>query len=162
VPDDILLVAPISATAHAGAEQPAIVAEASIADVAEAPPAIERAAGVELPSPNGLVAPVVTPAAIEVQEDFVTPTVLAAAAAIDPPLPRTEAEIAAPPAATTTSFAVRAAIEGSGLIMVETSREPAQALPPTTDEVAPPTQPRRRRPAVVATDEPLVMIETQR
>lgn len=52
------------------------------------------------------------------------------------------------------------AIQTSGLIMVETSRNLAPQPPPTVEANEP--APRRRRPAIVIPDEPLVMVETRK
>ena len=50
----------------------------------------------------------------------------------------------------------------SGLIMVETSRDDTRGAPPETIDDAPLRQPRRRRAPVVVSEEPLVMVETQK
>ena len=55
------------------------------------------------------------------------------------------------------------ALEQSGLVMVETSNDKVQSWQPESiaSEVVP--RPRRKRPApVVASDEPLMMVETQK
>jgi len=56
------------------------------------------------------------------------------------------------------------ALEGSGLIMVETRHPTALAAMPTTpDEASGTARPvRRRRPPVVIVDEPMVMVETHK
>jgi len=84
-----------------------------------------------------------------------------------PPAPRKEAAAAAvPPAVTATGSAapvdLQQALEESGLIMVETRQPATLDATPTApaDDSAPPRPMRRRRPAVVIADEPMVMVET--
>lgn len=64
-----------------------------------------------------------------------------------------------PAASSAPALTIEQAIEGSGLVMVETSSGQAHGWQP--EAVAAP-QPRRRRAAVVVADEPLVMVETRK
>ena len=100
---------------------------------------------------------VVAPLGIE------APSVVLAAANIDlPPAADALASIeplAAIPLAPTT---IQEAIAGSGLIMVETSKNQVQGSPQQSSPITASRPPRRRRATVVVPDEPLVMIETRK
>jgi ribonuclease E len=100
-------------------------------------PSVSEAAVIEVPTIAAL-APESTPALLEQTL---------------PAAPAVEALAVIPP---------RKAIEESGLIMVETSRDKVQALPPESDGSTPERAQRRRRAAVVVADEPLVMVETRK
>jgi ribonuclease E len=55
------------------------------------------------------------------------------------------------------------ALEESGLVMVETSNDKAQFIQPAVTSSEETPRPRRKRPApVVVSDEPLMMVETQK
>ncbi|SBT06049.1 fused ribonucleaseE: endoribonuclease; RNA-binding protein; RNA degradosome binding protein [Candidatus Accumulibacter aalborgensis] len=102
-----------------------------------------------------------TPATVE--DPVTNPVAIAPEAVVDLPAPDSapSAPIApiAPAASSAPALTIEQAIEGSGLVMVETSSDEASGWQP--EAVAAP-QPRRRRAAVVVADEPLVMVETRK
>ena len=98
-----------------------------------------------------VVPPIAEVVAAPVQEIVVTPVVQAEPAIVEP------APVAAPAA-----INIDQALEQSGLVMVETSSGKAQSWQPEA-VVSEAPRPRRKRPApVVASDEPLMMVETQK
>ncbi len=111
---------------------------------------------------------VATPAAIEAQPVIVAPlgvdapSVVLAAANIDLPPPPDALASVDPLAAIPLAPTIQKAIAGSGLIMVETSRNQDQGSPQQSSPIAASRPLRRKRASVVVPDEPLVMIETRK
>lgn len=86
------------------------------------------------------------------QEIAVTPVVQAEPKAVE-----------AAPVAATVVVDIEKALEQSGLVMVETSSDKAQSWQPDASASEEAPRPRRKRPAPVAvSDEPLMMVETQK
>jgi len=137
------------------------------APAAEAPAAAaaqaEPAGASEAPAPVASIAPVAAaePAAPAAEALSVTTEAAVVAAAVEDAAPTAEAA-EAPVAAPAVVADVAQALQESGLVLVETSREKVsgwQAEPAPASE----QRPRRRRPvAPPPVDEPMVMIETQK
>ncbi len=150
----------------ATADQRAELPVASAAAVEFAPPAgsqeVQAVGAVAEPLPITVAAAVAEPlpsAPVEPTSEFgpespaTAPREEAAAAAFAPDVAATGGP--AP-------FDIQQALENSGLIMVETRHPAAVDAAPTAsaEDIAPPRPMRRRRPAVVIADEPMVMVET--
>jgi ribonuclease E len=105
-----------------------------------------------IPLDTLVIPPTPEVAAAPVQEIAVTPVVQAERKVVEPA-----------PAAASVVVDLEKALEQSGLVMVETSSDKAKSWQPevAASEEAP--RPRRKRPApVVVSDEPLMMVETQK
>ena len=120
---------------------------------ADAPMAVDGRATVDTAA--DVEAPKVAPAA-----DTPTATGLPASVAILQAEPNQV--LAQPAASLPASPTLQQLVAESGLIMVETSRDDTRGAPPETIDDAPLRQPRRRRAPVVVSEEPLVMVETQK
>ena len=120
---------------------------------ADAPMAVDGRATVD--SAADMEAPKVAPAA-----DMPAATALPASVEIHQAEPNQV--LAQPAASLPASPTLQQLVAESGLIMVETSRDDTRGAPPETIDDAPLRQPRRRRAPVVVSEEPLVMVETQK
>ena len=130
----------------------AAVQEPQLASPLEASAVVTEAIPIEAVA----VQPIAEVAAAPMQEIAVTPVVEAEPKAVEP---KPEPE----PIPAPIVVDIEKALEQSGLVMVETSSDKAQSWQPeaAVSEEAP--RPRRKRPApVVASDEPLMMVETQK
>jgi ribonuclease E len=126
----------------------AAVQEPQLASPLEASAVVTEAIPIEAVA----VQPIAEVAAAPMQEIAVTPVLQAEPKAVE------QEPIPAP-----IVVDIEKALEQSGLVMVETSSDKAQSWQPeaAASEEAP--RPRRKRPApVVASDEPLMMVETQK
>jgi ribonuclease E len=130
----------------------AAVQEPQLASPLEASAVVTEAIPIEAVA----VQPIAEVADAPMQEIAVTPVVEAEPKAVEP---KPEPE----PIPAPIVVDIEKALEQSGLVMVETSSDKAQSWQPeaAVSEEAP--RPRRKRPApVVASDEPLMMVETQK
>ncbi len=125
------------------------VAESAPEVVAE--PAVAPAAAVVELAPEAPAAAVTEPAPVEPREVI--------AVAVAQPEPPVAAEPIAVPAAAPTPVDLSSTLEASGLVLVETASD--KIRPVVVAEPAP-VQPRRRKPAAVVSDEPMVMVETRK
>lgn len=105
---------------------------------------------------------------ITVQEDIApmpAPVIASAEefpAPVAPPV-ETKAVEQKPVAASVAVIDIDKALEQSGLVMVETSSDKAQSWQPEITASESAARPRRKRPApAVVSDEPLMMVETQK
>jgi ribonuclease E len=166
--------------------EPVAVAESNEAPIESSTAVVEAAAPVVVEQPQApetacvavtaetVAAPVATEAAepapaVEEAVTFVAPQSAPAEHIAEEQAPATVAESTPMPVATATPLPAATAIvenlgqalESSGLVMVETSREKSQSWQPEVAEEVKP-RPRRRRPAPVqSNEEPLVMVETR-
>ena len=142
------------------AEPVAPVESAPVAEQIEAPVSIAEASPAET-----IAAPVV----IERQEQAVAEVAVVAPVVIEA-VQQVAAPVEVPPAPVAPAIVIEApavdiskALEESGLVMVETSSDKAQSWQPEAAPSEAVPRPRRKRPApVVASDEPLMMVETQK
>ncbi|HRF12424.1 MAG TPA: Rne/Rng family ribonuclease, partial [Candidatus Accumulibacter phosphatis] len=182
MPDTAQPSAPLAETPPAIAETVSAPVASREAPIAEAVPAAlvdvpgtgEAPANVEspmvavVPATLEAAAVVATPAASEVQPVVVAPlgieapSVSLAAANIDLPPAADALASVEPLAAIPLAPTIQEAIAGSGLIMVETSKNQVQGSPQQSSPITASRPPRRRRASVVVPDEPLVMIETRK
>ncbi|WP_313954016.1 Rne/Rng family ribonuclease [Accumulibacter sp.] len=134
-------------TAVSGEAQ--VMAEEGLAAlVVEAPVAHEVPAAVDTPTVVEEPAAVEEPTSAAVRKAIEAPAVEVVATVIE----RVETAAASP--------GIPTAIESSGMVMVETSKDKVQARQPESTEPAP--QPRRKRETAVVADEPMVMVETRK
>ncbi|MBL8422527.1 MAG: ribonuclease E/G, partial [Candidatus Accumulibacter phosphatis] len=120
---------------------------------AEAPMAVDGRATVDTAA--DMEAPKVAPAA-----DM--PAATALPASVDILQAEPNQVLAQPAASLPAPPTLQQLVAESGLIMVETSRDDTRGAPPETIDDSPLRQPRRRRAPVVVSEEPLVMVETQK
>ena len=157
-----------AATMETSAVVTAVAAPAAVETVAAEPsPAVEAAPVVVVESaPVVITEPVVTPPTVEAAAEVPAAVVVeaapieiqeVAAIAVAQPEPPAAAEPISIPAPSPVDLSTT--LEASGLVLVETASD--KIRPVVVAEPAP-VQPRRRKPAVVVSDEPMVMVETRK
>ncbi|MFZ2855647.1 MAG: Rne/Rng family ribonuclease [Rhodocyclaceae bacterium] len=141
------------------AEQPALAEETRPAAVAATVEAPAPVAETEVPPTEAVAAPLVIEPAVQAASEVLTPlAVETATEAATPTEPAPQA-----PVAVVAAVSIDQALEESGLVMVETSSEKVQSLQADMVASETPPRPRRKRPVpVVVSDEPLMMVETQK
>jgi ribonuclease E len=112
-------------------------------------PVAERVSTVPAAPVAAALAPVAAPVFESPQE-----------APIATPAPAERVRDARPPAPPPPRVDVDSALRESGLVMIETSRDKAQATAPTVEEVQAPRPRRERRPPPPDLDTPLQQVET--
>jgi ribonuclease E len=129
-------------------EQPSVEVAAQ-AQPAEAP-VVAEAAAVSVPQAASVATPEPEAPAVAAVEPVVQP---------EPPAAEQPIAVPAQGEAEAANVDVSSSLAASGLVLVETSAD--KVRPVVVAEPAP-VQPRRRRPPVVVSDEPMVMVETRK
>jgi ribonuclease E len=147
-------------------------AQGAVADIApvvvvEPPTEAERPVVREAEARVAVPTATETPVAADVQPVVEAPAAeapasVAAATVVDQLPPLEAVQTVNPVAASKPSIPLQPSFEESGLIMVETSQDKVQPLPPESGNSKTTPAPRRRRTPVAVADEPLVMVETRK
>ena len=128
------------------------------------PPAVEVSSEMTTPAAEPVAPVVEVPAepAVTVREDALEiPLVVETPPPPASPAEKTEPLLLQAPAPLPALTNIAQSLESSGLVMVETSSDKIQSWQPEAQVTEPAPRPRRRRPSVAVSDEPMVMIETK-
>ena len=156
-PTEVVMTAAPAAAATIVAEAP-VQQAASVVETAPVAPAEAAPETVPVAAPVVQAVAEITPEAASVAQEAV-PVVaeeVAAPATVQPEPPVAAEPIAVP---VTTPVNLSETLEASGLVLVETASD---KIRPVVVAEPVPMQPRRRKPAVVVSDEPMVMVETNK